>query len=469
MRWFEGTIPEAIQETKTSRKLLVVYVFDATDDSTAMTAVLEDDAVTEALPPEKAVALKLESGTDSFAQFSVFYPVLILPSVYFIGDNGTPLEVVGGHQDADAFLERTRNAFKFHDEGVPVAAASVGSSDSAVTETPAGSSSITPSPSDDTAGATASTSEKPLEDRVLTAKEKIEEQNRERIQKEQEENKRRELVRRKVGQEMAEAQRLKDEAQMQRRAESMAKEKAEEKLARQKIKEQIERDRMERHAKFEEEKRAKDQKIKEKVEEKQAAEAAAAAALQERIRSVSRIQFRLPDGGAITREFPVDASFADVRLFIAEELRSRGMADFNLVHSFSRRQFQSADLTSTLAELDLAGPNALIVVPKRDAGVVASQTNDASSIVALFWLIMTPFVLLFQFLRDAVFGASTPAREESTPPSAPTAAAAAEGPAVRSRDPRQRPGVHGNIHRLRHDSDSDSDDPTWNGNSTQQL
>jgi len=467
MRWFEGTIPEAIQETKTSRKLLVVYVFDATEDSTAMTAVLEDEAVTEALPPEKAVALKLESGTDSFHQFSVFYPVLILPSVYFIGDNGTPLEVVGGHQDAVAFLERTRNAYKFHEEGVPVAdLPAPAASNTSVAAAPTESSSPSSAP-DEAAGATASTSAKPLEERVLTAQEKIQEQNKERIRKEQEEHKNRELVRRKVGQEMAEAQRLKDEAEMQRRAESMAKEKAEEKLARQKIKEQIERDRLERHAKFEEEKRAKDQKIKEKVEEKQAAEAAAAAALQERIRSVSRIQFRLPDGGAVTREFPVDAAFADVRLFIAEELRSRGMTDFDLVHSFSRRQFQSTDLTSTLAELDLAGPNALIVVPKRDASAVATNADDAFSIVALFWLVMTPFVLLFNLLRDLLFGAApAPAREDSV--TAPTAAAA-EASGARPRDTRQRPGATGNIHRLRHDSDSDSDDPTWNGNSTQQL
>ena len=200
MRWFEGTIPEAIQETKTSRKLLVVYVFDATEDSTAMTAVLEDEAVTEALPPEKAVALKLESGTDSFHQFSVFYPVLILPSVYFIGDNGTPLEVVGGHQDAVAFLERTRNAYKFHEEGVPVAdPPAPAASNTSVAAAPTESSSPSSAP-DEAAGATASTSAKPLEERVLTAQEKIQEQNKERIRKEQEEHKNRELVRRKVGQ-----------------------------------------------------------------------------------------------------------------------------------------------------------------------------------------------------------------------------------------------------------------------------
>merc|ERR1711990_833608 len=67
----------------------------------------------------------------------------------------------------------------------------------------------------------------PLEDRVLTAKEKIEEQNRERIRKENEETKKREIERRKLGQEMAEAQRLKEETATRQRAEELAKEKAE--------------------------------------------------------------------------------------------------------------------------------------------------------------------------------------------------------------------------------------------------
>jgi len=491
MRWFEGSIPDAIQETKTSRKLLLVYVLDSTEDSRSMTAVLDEDAVTEALPAEKVVALKLESGTDSFAQFSVFYPVLILPSVYFIGENGTPLEVVGGHQAAEAFLEKTRNAFKLHEEGIPAVSAPA-TETASTSETPvvvaapaAGSVDAAPStPSATTAtedhgaaAASASSTAPPptdsLEDRVVSAKDKIEAQNRERINKEQEESKRRELERRKLGQEMAEAQRLKEEAAMKQRAEALAKEKADEKLARQKIKEQIEKDRKERHAKFEEEKRAKDQKIREKVEEKQAAEAAAAAALQERIRSVSRIQFRLPDGGAITHEFPVDTSFADLRLFIADELQSRGMTDFDLVHSFSRRQFQSADLTSKLTELDLAGPNALIVVPRRgDSGRSAANQEDGFSLVSLFWLVMAPFVFIFNILRAMFVGGPQPQSVTATSSSTeanPTSSLNVGGPVDRSQDVRQRPSAQGNIHRLRHDSDSDSDDPTWNGNSTQQL
>jgi len=470
--------------------------------------VLDSAPVEAALTPDNAVALKLESGTDAFAQFSVFYPVLILPSVYFIGDNGTPLEVVGGHQEVDAFLQRTRNAFAMFDGGTTtnvtttapeMAAPDVTTTATTSTTTVSAEDSITPvaaasaptitADPDVAAGAAdAASSSAPLEDRVLTAKEKIEAQNRERIERENEETKKRELERRKLGQEMAEAQRLKEEAAMRQRAEALAKEKADEKKARENIKAQIERDRKERQAKFEEEKRAKEQKIREKVEEKQAVEAAAAAALQERLRSVSRIQFRLPDGGAITREFPVDGAFADLRLFIADELRQqrRGIEDFDLVHSFTRRQFSPEDAASTLTQLDLAGPNALIVVPRRGAGSGAGSAgsggakDDSFSLVALFWLILAPFLFLFNLLRDSIFGSTTtttttPDAAEATRGTSRTAASTTTSSSSVTKDGERSEGVRhranreGNIHRLRHDSDSDSDDPTWNGNSTQQL
>ena len=215
MRWFEGSIPDAIQETKATRKLLLVYVLDSTEDSQSMTAVLDEDVVATALPPEKVVALKLESGTDSFAQFSVFYPVLILPSVYFIGDNGTPLEVVGGHQNVEAFLERSRNAFKLHEQtdgadasssvaGAPPSTTDVAASTSMVApltvDVSAGEASLDPTPEGGAVASLTTASSQPLEDRVLTAKEKIEAQNRERINKENEETKKRELERRRLGQ-----------------------------------------------------------------------------------------------------------------------------------------------------------------------------------------------------------------------------------------------------------------------------
>jgi len=127
-----------------------------------------------------------------------------------------------------------------------------------------------------------------------------------------------------------------------------------------------------------------------------------------------------------------------------------------------------------LTELDLVGPNALIVVPRRGGGAQNDGGSDDSfSLLALFWLFIAPFIFIFELLRDMVFGApKTQQLTEAQPQSdAASTIAAAQETENRKRPEgvRQRPSP-GNIHRLRQDlSDSDSDDPTWNGNSTQQL
>ena len=37
-------------------------------------------------------------------------PVVVVPCTYFIGMNGVPLEVVGGHKDVEAFLNHIQIA-----------------------------------------------------------------------------------------------------------------------------------------------------------------------------------------------------------------------------------------------------------------------------------------------------------------------------------------------------------------------
>jgi len=475
MEWYQGSIPAAIQETKASGKLLIVYLHDASEHGQKMTSLLDSDATIAArLHAGNCVALKLESGTEAFGQFSAFYPVIILPSTYFIGNNGTPLEVVGGFVETEPFLQRADNAFKLHNSSTEVMAASNQTETDSIAETTeptATASSALPTEESQTTA--------PLEDRMAAARDKIEEQKRERVQKENEEHKLREIERRKLGQEMAKAQQQKEEEAIRRRAEEMAKEKADQKRARENIKQQIEKDRQERQAKFEEEKRQKEQKTQQKLEEKQAADAAAAAELQARIRSSSRLQFRLPDGSAIIQEFPVDATFQQVKQFIQEAASARGLPEFDLIHSLSRRRFQPDDDSATLSALDLAGPNALIVVPRTSKGVKTSGDADGTvsgfDLVALFWMLLAPFIFLFNLIRNFVVGTQSASDVGRTPLMVSPSGINNARTDRSNTDVRQRPSGtsysrDGNVHRLRRpDSESDSDDPTWNGNSTQQL
>lgn len=58
--------------------------------------LLSDPEVAKGLSPNYA-AIKVKAGTQSCAQFSQIYPVILVPSIYFIDSaTGVDLEVIGG-------------------------------------------------------------------------------------------------------------------------------------------------------------------------------------------------------------------------------------------------------------------------------------------------------------------------------------------------------------------------------------
>nr|XP_027225367.1 UBX domain-containing protein 4-like [Penaeus vannamei] len=97
MKWFGGSIPEAISSAKTQNAIFVVYVYDSSDASKATDEVLVDTDISAVLSSNNFVAIKLENGTESALQFSQIYPLVLVPSLFFIsGQTGLPLEVLGG-------------------------------------------------------------------------------------------------------------------------------------------------------------------------------------------------------------------------------------------------------------------------------------------------------------------------------------------------------------------------------------
>jgi hypothetical protein len=56
------------------------------------------------------ISLKLASESEPFKQFSQFYPVSVLPSTYFIGQSGFPLEIVLGSVDANSLVAKLKKA-----------------------------------------------------------------------------------------------------------------------------------------------------------------------------------------------------------------------------------------------------------------------------------------------------------------------------------------------------------------------
>ena len=103
MELFNGGVKEAIAEAKAKKTVFVVIVTglreftkNQIDESENNSGSSEDEATVkldEVLDdPEiisrfsTMVCIKLENGSPTCSQFAAIYPVIIVPSVYFIGD-----------------------------------------------------------------------------------------------------------------------------------------------------------------------------------------------------------------------------------------------------------------------------------------------------------------------------------------------------------------------------------------------
>ncbi|KAL7866118.1 hypothetical protein SRHO_G00113650 [Serrasalmus rhombeus] len=527
MRWFEGSVPAAIAASKQQNSIFVVVITGDDEQSKQMLSSWEDDRMAE-LTDNCCVAIKVDAKSETCVQFSQIYPVVCIPSSFFIGENGIPLEVIAGGVSAEELTKRINKVKQMHSQqmgsgaqanaerdmqtesscAAPDAAPSASESHSvnspAITsENPStaatskeslsmpveeggASGHATPGEdrslsSDDTSQA--SQAEEPLDAKVERLTKKLEERREQKKKGEEENEIKKEIERRKLGKEMLDFKRKQEEEKTKRILEERNREKAEERAARERVKQQIAQDRADRAARY--------------AKNKEEAEAARIAALQarqaeqemkkeatERERSaVARIQFRLPDGSSLTNQFPSETQLQEARQFAAQEVGNR-YGHFSLATMFPRREFTAEDLGKTLLELELAPSASIVLLPQsgRPTNTVV-QSSGSGGIWALLGTILYPLLAVWRFLSGFIFS--------SPPPGAAAAAAAAsrtqqrssnsfnsastgepKRETVRKRVLEKRPEdfkKDGKIYRLRTQEDSEDDNNTWNGNSTQQM
>ena len=69
---------------------------DELEETKSFLSLLDSDPITSQLDPN-SVAIKLTNGTEACNQFAQIYPVVLIPSIYFIDSaTGVDLEVTGG-------------------------------------------------------------------------------------------------------------------------------------------------------------------------------------------------------------------------------------------------------------------------------------------------------------------------------------------------------------------------------------
>ncbi|XP_004774310.1 UBX domain-containing protein 4 [Mustela putorius furo] len=507
MLWFQGAIPAAIASAKRSGAVFVVFVAGDDEQSTQMAASWEDEKVTEA-SSDSFVAIKIDTKSEACLQFSQIYPVVCVPSSFFIGDSGIPLEVIAGSVSADELVTRIHKVRQMHSLKGETLVANGSQSESSVStpptscepnntsensqsrnaelcETPptsdrksdsatGGEGSGHASPSQDPGGCSNQKSPEDLTVRVERLTKKLEERREEKRKEEEQREIKKEIERRKTGKEMLDYKRKQEEELTKRMLEERNREKAEDRAARERIKQQIALDRAERAARF--------AKTKEEVE---AAKAAALLAKQAEMEvkressarersTVARIQFRLPDGSSFTNQFPSDAPLEEARQFAAQTVGNT-YGNFSLATMFPRREFTKEDYKKKLLDLELAPSASVVLLPagRPNTSMVHSSSGDFWTLLGT---VLYPFLAIWRLISNFLF--SNPPAQTSVRAATSESSNLASTSNSEKRDPVRKRVLEkrgedfkkeGKIYRLRTQDDGEDENNTWNGNSTQQM
>ncbi|XP_053482458.1 UBX domain-containing protein 4 [Ictalurus furcatus] len=511
MRWFEGSIPAAIATSKQHGSIFVVVIAGDDEQSRQMLSSWEDEQVSE-LTNNCFVAIKVDAKSETCVQFSQIYPVVCIPSSFFIGDNGIPLEIIAGGVSAEELTSRISKVKQTHAQqpaappqpnpetstqaGSPSASLNsdivTGSSSTAAAaskeslstpmEEAGASGHVTPGDdrsqsSDDTSQA--SQAEENLDAKVERLTKKLEERRDQKRKGEEEDEIKKEKERRKVGKDMLDFKRKQEEEKTKRLLDERNREKAEEKAARERVKQQIAQDRAERAARYAKTQEEADAARVAALQAKQAEQEMKKEAAQRERSAIARIQFRLPDGSSLTNQFPSETTLQEARQFAAQEVGNR-FGHFSLATMFPRREFTAEDLEKTLLELELAPSASIVLLPQsgRPANTVV-QSSSTGGIWGLLGTVLYPLLAVWRFLSGFIFsspppGAAAAPRNQPQRPSNSSNANSGEPKreTIRKRVLEKRPEdfkKDGKIYRLRTQEDSEDDNNTWNGNSTQQM
>ncbi|KAF0025994.1 hypothetical protein F2P81_020731 [Scophthalmus maximus] len=442
MLWFEGTIAEAINSAKQRGFVFVVVITGADEQSAQLMSSWEDDRVSEAAL-HCCVAIKVDAKS------------------FFIGENGIPLEVIAGSVSAEELMKRINRVKQMHAQliGPAIVSLEAGAlletrgTQSVVASDPAAEA-IEPAAGPGSAQASLSSpgedgsptathraqSEDDLDAKVQRLNKKLEERREQRIRGEEENEIKKEMERRKTGKDTQDYKRKQEDDKTKRLLEERNREKTEEKAARERVKLQIALDRADRAARY----------AKTQVEERSSKEAL--------------LQARQAEQEARKEALEVGNRYGN----------------FSLATMFPRREFTSEDLNKTLLELELAPSASIVLLPYSGRPANSMVQSSGGGVWAVLGTILYPLLAVWRFLSTFLFTAPPPPGPASRGP-APQSGSYTNSTPSSDKDKRETPSKHtlekqpkefkkeGKVCSLRTQEDSEDENNTWNGNSTQQM
>ncbi len=180
------------------------------------------------------------------------------------------------------------------------------------------------------------------------------------------------------------------------------KDKEEERIARQKVKEQIAQDRAERAARFNADKKAREEKMEERERQRLQEEAKKAEEMAAQHGSFARVQFRLPDGSGRTKKFGADEALGTVYQYVIDEMEIPFGSNFSLVTTFPKRDLDAESKDAPLRSLGLVPSGTVLVLPKNRSMI--STSGGADGIMGYIWLLLTPITVLWGVISSFIFG-----------------------------------------------------------------
>lgn len=469
MKWYEGSIKEAVATSKSRKAIFVVFVEGKDDASAEFTRAINSIEVSSRLEQDDFVAIHLEGGSETYTFFAQIYQLVPIPSLFFIGENGIPLKIVTANESLsdlaekiDVVLEKAGKSSKNASQNLisaeqKDAQPSVSSHDEkkAVGEVVATTSGdrvedaemATSKPATDTEGtdivcdkkgdiapaetdkqddseisaneqlpegnkATEESSTKDLtsEEKLERAKQLIEVQRRQRVEEEEKKEREKELERRRLGHNVQKFKQIQQDFEVKHAHKERMKERAAEAAARAKIRKQIEQDRMER--------KQEELMLQQKVEEKQYS-------WQDCQRSsttdvITRIQFRLPTGMLHTAQFASEDSLASLRSYVRQYI-DVPFEEFLMCTRFPRRFLTCDDDDKTLLDLDLVPTAVILILPPKTGNATVPATQNSDIFSRVMWSLLAPIIGIYNYLVNYFtrIPRSTPGerRNESDAPS----------------------------------------------------
>jgi len=479
MDWKSTGIGAAIQAAKADNKLFVVFVHGAEscENSKTFTDILNSDDVSSEFN-SNCVSIRIGYEDEARKQFEQFYPVIIVPALYFIeSSSGVNLEVAAGEVTKEKLMASLTKALGSKSPSIG-ASATPSTDEKCQTATSTTDTSPSTSSEQPVEGATSSASSSSantdpkvaLEERVARAKELLEKRRQQKASEEDGKEKNREVERRELGKNLQEFKRQQEEAESLRVAEERKKDKAEEAAARERVRAQIAQDRAEKAARFNQLQQEEADKRNEREAERKAEAAAEAERLAAQRSTAARVQFRLPDGRSQTRSFDAGAPLSDVYNYVADEIETGFGRSFSLSTTYPRRQLDGEPIDTELRNLGLAPSGTIMVLPTAPSTALSSS----GSLMDMLWLLLTPLTVVLSFLQSFFSPQAAASQQQGTSTtSSNTRKRSGGGNSMETmRGENKRAATvrrDANIGRIRNDDDDDEDNNTYNGNSTQQM